>query len=180
MKDLLNYLNIYKIIKRNPLKSLQTKVDKILSCFNLNGYLQKQYHNNSLTQTNTQLPKAYGLPKIHKVDIPLRSIISTVNSPIHFLAKILNNELKNCIKKPKSYINNNFKLKEKLADVTITSDCILVSLDVSSLFTNIPYQLVINSLEKRFNDIHFNLKIPFQEKIETTKFLCDNTFFIFE
>ena len=138
MKDLLNDRNIYKNIKRNALKSLQTKVHKILSYFNLNGYLQKQYQNNNLTQTNTQLPKAYGLPKIHKLDIPLRPIISTVNSLIHFLAIILNNELKNCIKKPISHINNSFVLKvvlkEKLADLTITSDCILVSLDASQTY----------------------------------------------
>ena len=120
------------------------------------------------------------MPKIHKVDIPFRPIISTVNSPIHFLAKILNNELKNFIKKPKSHINNSFELKEKLVDLTIPADCILVSLDVSYLFTNIPYELVINSLEKRFKDIHFNSKIPFQEILETTKFLFDNTFFIFD
>ena len=110
MNVLLNDRNTYKIIIRNPLKSLQTKVHKILSRFNGNGYLQKQYNNKSLTETNTKLPKAYGLPKIHKVDIQLRPIISRVNSPIQFLAKILNNELKNCIKN----CSNSFELKEKL------------------------------------------------------------------
>ena len=103
------------------------------------------------------------MPKIHKVDIPLRHIISTDNSPIQFLAKILNNELKNCIKKPESHINNSFELKEKLVDLTIPADSILVSLDVCFLFTNIPYQLVTNSLEKHFKDTHFNSKYHFKK-----------------
>ena len=55
----------------------------------------------------------------------------------------------------------------------------LLSLDVSSLFTNIPSKLVIERLEKRCLLIHQNCKIPFNEIVNCSKFLFENTFFSF-
>ena len=110
MKLLLNDTKTFKIRKRNPLQSLQSKVHTILSHFNNNNYLDCKYNNDSLNQTNTFLPKAYALPKIHKVDIPLRPIISTINSPSNFLSKIIDKNLKKCIKKSSSHNNNSFEL----------------------------------------------------------------------
>ena len=150
MKLLLNDTKTYKIRKRNPLQSLQSKVHNILSQFNDNNYLEFKYNNDSVTQSNTVLPKAYALPKIHKVDISLRPIISTINSPTNFLSKIIDKELKKCIKKPSSHINNSFELKVKLDSLTISSGYSLVSLDVSPLFTNISTELVLIVLINAF------------------------------
>ena len=66
---------------------------------NNNGFLYKNFHKSLLTQSNTTLTKYYGLPKIHKVDVPLRPIVSLINSPTYFLAKILYQELKTAIPK---------------------------------------------------------------------------------
>ena len=35
------------------------------------------------------IPRFYGLPKIHKVSVPLRSIVSFINSPTYNLSKFL-------------------------------------------------------------------------------------------
>ena len=180
MNTLFQDKKFYSVCKRSPLKSLQNKVHKILSSFNDNEYLNRSYHNFSLTQSNTVLPKAYGLPKIHKPDIPIRPIISTINSPTHFLAKIIDKELRNCVKKPVSQVNNSYELISKLTHVVVPPDFVLLSLDVSSLFTNVPCELVIHSLDKRFSDIHNISKIPFSEIVDSVKFLFDNTFFTFD
>ena len=58
-------------------------------------------------------------------------------------------------------------------------DYILLSLDVTSLFTNIPLQLVLDSLDKIFVSIHNKCKIRFNEIVMCTKFLFNNTFFSF-
>lgn len=39
--------------------------------------------------TNMFLAKCYGLRKIHKEDVPLRPLISLVNSSTYFLAKVM-------------------------------------------------------------------------------------------
>ena len=179
MQLLLSDTTVYEKIKKNPLKKLQLDTSTILKNLNNNDYLCTKFHNNSLSCSNTTLAKCYGLPKIHKKDVPFRPIISLVNSPTHFLAKIIYNEIKSSIKIPESHIDNSFHLKQKLNSVIIPEDHILLSLDVTSLFTNIPLQLVLDSIDRRFDSIHNRCKIPFNEIITCTKFLFSNTFFSF-
>ena len=80
MNILLNDKNTYIQVNKNPLKVLQNKTSKILKYLNEKQFLEAQFHNSLLTLTDTTIPKAYGLPKIHKTDAPLRPIISTINS----------------------------------------------------------------------------------------------------
>ena len=97
----------------------------------------------------------------------------------HFLAKILCDELKDSIKVPKSHLNDNLDRKKKLEDLVVDDDYVLLSLDVSSLFTNVPCDLVLKSLDRRCQLIHNNCRIPFNEIINCTKFLFENTYFTF-
>ena len=126
------------------------------------------------------LAKAYGLPKIHKEGAPLRPIISSINSPVHFLAKILNNNLSPILQKPDSHVDNSFQLQERISNIKIPSPYTLLSLDVTTLLNNVPCQLVINSLDKRYAQINNYSKIPYVHIIvQLVQFLFDNTFFQF-
>ena len=138
MLKLLSDTTTYETIKKHPLKKLQTNTSTMLKNLNNNNYLRKKFHNNSLSCTNTRLAKYYSLPKIHKKDEPVRPIISLINSPTHFLSKTIYNEIQSSIKLPSSHINNSLDLKLKINSVTIPDDYIILSLDVTSLFTNIP------------------------------------------
>ena len=42
-----------------------------------------------MCRVNTRLPYFYGLPKIHKEQVPLHPIVSTIGSPTYTLAKHL-------------------------------------------------------------------------------------------
>lgn len=79
-----------------------------------NDFLDKNYHPNQLTLTDTVLTNAYGLSKIQKENSSHRPVISLINSPTYFLAKILLNPFKNCITLPRSHIKNSLELKNKL------------------------------------------------------------------
>ena len=170
MTDLLSNTSTYISITRNPLKKLQSSTSNILKRLNDNEFLKYKFHNNQLTLTNTVLTKCYDLPKIHKQHTPLRPIISLINSPTHFLAKILYDELKDSIKVPKSHLNDSLDLKRKLEDLIVDDNHVLLSLDVNSLFTNVPCDLVLKSLDRRCQLIHNNCRIPFDEIINCTKF----------
>ena len=67
---------------------MQSKVYQLLKRWNNSSYLNRKYKDHDLTQTDTSLPKAYGLAKIHKPDCPFRPVISTVGSPLYKLAQI--------------------------------------------------------------------------------------------
>ena len=141
--------------------------------------LKHKYHTIQLTQTDTQLAKCYGLPKIHKPTLSFRPIISTVNSSTHHLAKVIYENLKSCFPSPRSHIDNSVDLIKKLKNIKIPDGYTLISLDLVSLFTNVSLNLVIQSLEKRTSNILNSCKIPFSDIISSTKFLFENVFFTF-
>ena len=87
------------------------------------------------------------LPKIHKPGCPLRVIISSIGSP---LATFLHNILFKSIPKAKSYIKNSFELVEKLKRLHTTDQYKLISLDVKSLFTNVPVEIAIDCINEQW------------------------------
>ena len=179
MNELFNDKSTYIKIDKDPLKDLQNDVKNILQYLNENNYLYQKYKNNHLTQTNTVLARAYGLLKIHKVSNPCRPVISLINSPTYMLAKFLYDDLKKGIKLPESHVKNSLELKNKIKHLVIPDNYILLSLDVSALFTNIPCNLVVNSLDRRVTEINKNCFIPYSDIVKCTRFLFDNSYFVF-
>ena len=119
----------------------------------LNRWKKQEYISNDnyklLSCSYGILPRAYGLPKIHKPNHPLRIIVSSTNSPLHSLATALHKILHSSIPPPPSSVPNSYELNNKLSNVHIEDDYTLISLDVVSLFTNIPLELAVDSVSKR-------------------------------
>ena len=109
-----------------------------------------------LKDSNQQLYKAlhrsgafgdghlYGLPKIHKDSThpPLRPIISMSGTVTHDVAQYLNKIIRPFINK-KYMLQSSDELLVHLADLRLNSRQSLVSLDVESLFTNVPIDATI-------------------------------------
>ena len=166
-------------ITRNPFKKLQSSTSNILKRLNDNNFLKYTFHNN-LTLTDTVLAKCYGLPKIHKQDTTLRPIISLINSPTHFLVKILYDDSRQYKSREITFKGQFWsQKKKKLADHVVDDDHVLLSLEVFSLFTNVPCDLTLKSLDHRCQLIHNKCRILFDEIINFTKFLFENTYFTF-
>lgn len=88
------------------------------------------------------LAKFYGLFKIHKEDTPLRPITSTIGSPGYTLAKVFTKMLESIFPRTKYHIKDSYEFVKFLNGVSIKEDDILVSFDVVSMYTSIPYELV--------------------------------------
>lgn len=181
VNDLLSDSNTYSAIKRSKtlLNKLQTKSYNLLKSWNENNYLFKKYHNIELSQTHTSLPKFYGLPKLHKVGCPVRPVLSYVNSPFSFLTKVLCRSIQSSVPLPKSTIKNSFEFINKIKNTFVPEDHVLVSFDVVSMFTNIKEHLVIDSIDRRYNTLNQNCKIPHSEIINAIKIIFDNNYFLF-
>ena len=83
----------------------------------------------------------YLLPKIHKKQTPVpgRPVVSANESPTKRISAFVDLFLAPLVKQSKSYVKDTSDFLRKLNDIdSITEKDILVTLDVSSLYTNIP------------------------------------------
>jgi len=126
------------------------------------------------------LPRAYGLPKVHKPDRQFRIIISSIDSPLYSLATFLHKIINSNLLKADSHINNSFELYRNLSNKKIDNGYCLISFDVISLFTNVPIDLAIECLTKRWHSISSNCIIPQKEFLDAIKLVLDSTFFTFD
>ncbi|CAB0030193.1 unnamed protein product [Trichogramma brassicae] len=91
MTTLLNDDETYEKIDHNPFESLQTRTKLLLK--EVNVECDRNLSVFQLSLSDTSLARAYGLPKIHKKDVPLRPIISLVGSQRMFSPRFFT---KNC------------------------------------------------------------------------------------
>ena len=178
MSALLNDKDTYMIVKKDPIRKIINGLHDLLARWKKRSYISDTMYRR-LNCTDGVLPRAYGLPKIHKRDCPLRIIVSTKDSPLHIFAGFLHNLIYNSIPKAKSYIANSFQLVDKLKDTYIDDKHVLISLDVVSLFTNIPVDLALESISNRWNDIGASCDIPRDEFMIAIRFVLNSTFFTF-
>ena len=87
----------------------------------------------------SQRPRMYGLPKIHKQDVPLRPILSMAGSAQHQLAQWLTSVIDPVLSLYSTYcISDSFTFADKIKTFNFFPSVFLCFYDVCSLFTNVP------------------------------------------
>jgi len=175
---LLQDRNTYEIIKKNPINNIEKKLKSTIKQWLHSKYISKHTYL-YLHSTDSNLPKAYGLPKIHKANCPLRIIVSSINTALYPLASFLHKIIFNSLNYNEKRVKNSFELYNALSNKTINDADILISLDVISLFTNIPQDLAIESILNRWSLINKNTNIPKDDFILAIKFVLSSTYFTF-
>ena len=74
--------------KINPIKSIEKELNKLLRQFVKKVKITSPVYL-MLKCMKGVTPKIYGLPKVHKVNLPLRPIVAFVGSPPYNLSKFL-------------------------------------------------------------------------------------------
>nr|VZI30325.1 unnamed protein product [Spirometra erinaceieuropaei] len=128
----------------------------------------------------TALPRFYGLPKVHKEGAPLRPIVSLRGTPTYGPAKWLFQRLKFLTSDSNTTVNSSTQFLEKLKGVSLLSSDIMVSFDVTSIFTSIPQDLAVETIElllrKKYDKTENRLRHA--QIIQLLKF-CLKTYFMF-
>ncbi|XP_064098125.1 uncharacterized protein LOC135209357 [Macrobrachium nipponense] len=132
--------DLYNVIKS------EDKINRFLRALKQNGIIDERMYQ-SLFVTGSSYGIMYGLPKVHKTDVPIRPILSSNNTANYNLAKFLVPILEPLAKGPYT-LTCSADFKDEI--IKQDSDLFMVSLDVESLFTNVPVgetiQIILNKL----------------------------------
>jgi hypothetical protein len=105
-----------------------------------------------LTPYHSKPPHLYGLPKIHKPNIPLRPIVSSIGSPCYALAGFIHKILCPLAGKSESFVKYSGHFVQLLKSVNLRSLDTLVSFDVISVFTNVPGDEALEVIRDKLNN----------------------------
>ena len=138
---------------------------------------------------NSPPARFYG-PKMHKPDVSLRPIISAYGTVTYNLSKFLTKIVQKYTGKNFSIVKENKVLAESLKGKTINPDEIIVSFDISALFTSNPVPValeVINwkittqiSLEGLQAFLEHSHSIPKEKIIALLELVLKNCMFSFQ
>ena len=178
VETLLHDVNTYQVRPKDTTMKIQNKVNGLVK-----KWENKKFINNLLAKdlkTSNSVPsRLYGLPKIHKEGNPIRPIVSYVGSPTYNLASFFSNVISKNTTPPKSKIINSFELIQKLRTVSIPNNFVLASLDVVSLFTNVPKEAAISSVKSRWEEIRPKVQLPWTDFEEGLQLCLNSTDFKF-
>ena len=142
----------YQLLNKDPTDRLTHKLSKKLLTLKRSGYLSEAVYN-KIRPRYKEPPRISGLPKIHKTDVPLRPIVSSVNTSACDLYAHLANILSRLTGKSEYTVTNSAHFVPTVSNETILDNEITVSFDVESLFTNVSIHAAVQAaLQKLEND----------------------------
>lgn len=160
----------YKTLKTDPTLKLMNKNNALVKLLAKDNFIDRKtelwLHNN-----NAVAPKIYGLPKIHKENIPLRPVVSNSGAASYNMSQFIGRIINNIVDKDIYNVRNSFDFKEFIENIMVPQDHVMVSFDIISLFTNIPTDLAINIINNKWKDIENHTRIPQQKFINLIKFV---------
>ena len=174
--------NTYRAIPWDPTNPIKNKLISILKRVkNQTGLDSLTYK--SVYPTGCVPPKFYGLPKIHKLNIPLRPIVSSCGSVTYGVAKELAKILKPLVGKSSHHINSTQDLVEQVKHITLAPGECLSPHDVSALFTSVPVDPALNIIRDLLDKDH-TLKertvLAIDDILLLLEYCLKNTYFSFQ
>lgn len=176
MRVLLDEKSTYQIIEDDPTKKIEGRCNRLILKWKRLLIITEE-EATKLTRYNSICSRIYGKPKIHKANAPLRPIVSMVDSPTYNLSKMFATIIKNVTGKTGRSVKNAYELKTEVKNITVPKGYILVSLDVVSLFTKIPKELVYQCIKDRWSSIEPFTKLPLDEFLNGLQLVMENCVF---
>jgi len=133
-------------------------------------------------EQDTQIPRIWGAPKIHKDGNPLREIVDSTGSITTRIQKYIASILKTYVGKSEYHIENSKHFVESIKDQTVGENETLVSYDVKALYPSVPQDQAIDLIHQELqNDVNLRSKteISSHDLINLFKICVKKTFFAF-
>ena len=122
----------------------------------------------------------YTLPKIHKPSNPGRPIISGIGTLTENISGAIENIIKPMIRNTKSYIQDTTDFLNSINNIdNLPEDAILVTMDVVSLYSNIPHDEGLKALDRFLNN-YPNTPLEKNSILKLTEFILKHNYFSFD
>ncbi|XP_062539104.1 uncharacterized protein LOC134207396 [Armigeres subalbatus] len=170
--------NTYKKLTRDPTSSYQKR----------NNEFAKRLADLKLIDRATEMklktyraisPRIYGAPKAHKEGLPLRPVVPCMTSPSYTLSQFVGKIIQKSID-GRYNVTNSFSFCQYINSIQLPPGYVLISLDVVSLFTCIPKDLVLRDVINNWVNIKQNTDINLDLFLEITEFCIDCSYFQFK
>ena len=181
-KEILEDTNTYRVIHTDPTSRLKNKLINTLRRIKTATGMQDNIYK-KMYPTGASPPKFYGLPKIHKKNIPLRSIVSSIGSVAYGLAKVLADIIKPLMGCSEHHVQNSQKFAEEIKEMKLQKGECITSYDVVALFTSIPILSALEVMKKKLKqdtELQKRTIMPVDTILELLAFCLNNTYFVFQ
>ncbi|CAF3273243.1 unnamed protein product [Rotaria socialis] len=188
LEQILSDSTKFKLLDKDPTSSRENALTALLRQMKNEEYLtENQYR--YIKPVNSIPARLYGLPKVHKItienekvcNVPLRSIVSCIQSYNYRLGKFLAGIIKPIRDSTYSLKNTNEFLKFLKENKGFSKSNKMISFDIESLFANIPVDETIEIICNELYCTNPKLKpfIPEHYFCELLEFATKYTHFLF-
>ena len=141
----------YSKMDQIDLNQKKSEVDVIINNLFEDNFISKR-QKKFLTNFSPKMPVYYGLPKIHKKDIPLRPIVSQIDSPSYKINKFLDYILTTAEKEIPYLLQDTTKFLQYINELDAFTQLkpILFTIDVTSLYTVLPHDMCIEYVTEMY------------------------------
>ena len=151
LDDLNNYRPLDNPMVENTTKKAQQLIKSLLS----EGYIDKMTAKwLSLTPDPLRIPVFYTLTKIHKPTLVGRPIISWCSGLTEKISAFVVHLIQPIAQQKASYLKDTTDFINFIEKIKLPSSAILVSMDVTSLYTNIPQREGITTVCNAYEEFH--------------------------
>ncbi|KXJ09041.1 hypothetical protein AC249_AIPGENE26933 [Exaiptasia diaphana] len=171
----------YQTIDYNPITGLVEEISYYLLELLRDNIIDKHTYEYLLPPSPPRTPLFYMLPKIHKPDIPGRPIISGCDSPTEKLSTFVDHFLKQLVPSIPSYIKdtNHFLHTVLNLNTPLPEGSLLVTIDVVSLYTNIPQDEGILASMEALGSLPYQSRPPLFVFQKFFEFILKRNYFSF-
>ena len=132
-----------------------------------------------LVPTGCTTPAWYFLPKIHKENITGRPIVSGNNSPTEKISAFVDEHIKMMVPLIPSYVRDTPDFIKRIENFSHRGDFYLVTMDVTSLYTNIPNMEGLVSIARSLIKHQPDFKLKYKTILELLKLVLHKNNFQF-
>ena len=145
LKDTATYKNLGS---KDPTSKYSKELVNVLQELEKEGGINREEYR-ELYPTTEAPPKFYGLPKVHKINNPLRPIVSSIGTITCSCTKHLADILSPLVGKTKHHVANSQAFADCIKDERVEDDEELRSYDVTALFTSVPVDKALYVIQSR-------------------------------